>query len=147
MNEPALASLIREVLAEELARLKNVAGEPQARVISERIRIANSDDLNRFAQRVLALASDPEKQKSIQDGKHVFELAGSDTPRANPANSSRGSGHGNIQTIEKGFVSERQIDRLPKDISRLMLGKAARITPLARDRARQRGITIERMDS
>jgi hypothetical protein len=44
------------------------------------------------------------------------------------------------------MVSERQIDALPAGTTGLILGKSARLTPLARDRARARGITFERRD-
>jgi hypothetical protein len=145
MSDPGLSALIREVLAEELAKACMTGAVSTPQPACEQVRIANSADLNSFAERVLALASDPQVAKDIESGKKVFELAGDCSPgtvRESPFPGGEG-----IHTIEKGFVSERQIDRLPKDAKRLMLGKAARITPLARDRARQRGIAIERMET
>jgi hypothetical protein len=50
----------------------------------------------------------------------------------------------NAARIDKGMVSERQIDALPPGTSQLVIGKSVRLTPLARDRARARGIILER---
>ena len=57
-------------------------------------------------------------------------------PIAAPANLSA--------TIDRGIVSERQIEALPAGTSRLLVGKSVRFTPLARDRLRLRAIDIER---
>lgn len=145
MSDPTLSALIREVLAEELVRAGLTGASTRGQSAAKRVRIASSSDLNRFAQRVVKLASDPQVAKAIANGTHVFELEADRGSGNVPEPKQPGSE--SIHAIERGFVSERQIDRLPKGITRLMLGKAARITPLARDRARQRGIAIERMET
>jgi hypothetical protein len=50
-----------------------------------------------------------------------------------------------VHRIERGIVSERQIEALPEGTRRLAVGKSVRFTPLARDRLRMRGIEIERV--
>jgi len=153
MTDAVLASLIREVLAEELARLKPAARA--AAPAEETVRVASDADLQAFARKVLALAADPAKRAAIEDGRLVFRLAGAGAASrpaapatsagpaatAMPAPSADG-----IVVIERGFVSERQIDRMSGDVRRVVLGKTVKLTPLARDRLRKRGIAIERMD-
>ena len=50
-------------------------------------------------------------------------------------------------TVATGFFSERQVDKLPKGTARVVLGKAVKLTPLARDRLSHRRIKIERTDT
>ena len=77
--DPAVAALIREVLAEELARLR-------ADVREERVRIADDTDLAAFARRVLAVADDRGAREALESGRLVFRLdAGAGAPRAPPA--------------------------------------------------------------
>ena len=49
-----------------------------------------------------------------------------------------------VERISKGVVSESQITAIAKNHRCVVLGPAAVITPLARDRARQLGLTVER---
>ena len=147
-TETALAELIREVLAEELARMKPVAA-PDIR--QESVRIENDADLQAFVRRVLELAGDPVARKALEAGRIRFTLARATMARQGRPDAVRRAaapeaGGETVATIEKGFVSERHVDRLGRDVRRVVLGKAVRLTPLARDRLRQRGIAIERMD-
>ena len=163
-TDPAVAELIREVLAEELARL-------QAGVREERVRIADDADLAAFARRMLAVADDRAARDALENGRLVFRLdagaedtvsgasgrsAGSDRVRGGreaaalaglppPAASVPGAG-GHAEVIAHGLLSERRVDRLPRGTARIRLGRSVRLTPLARDRLRRRGIAIERGD-
>jgi hypothetical protein len=141
MSDPALASLIREVLGEELAKLK--AGLPASSGAKESVRIANDADLNAFARKFLARMNDPAARRDFEEGRLEFTLGDGNaaTPPVTPQQTT-----GPEHRIDKGFVSERHIDKLPDGIIRLLVGKAVRLTPLARDRARQRGIIIERIE-
>lgn len=170
--DPAVAELIREVLAEELARLRTGTRE-------ERVRIANDADLAAFAKRMLALADDRGAREALEKGALVFRLdAGSgaagrvgraDTtadgvrsgePRrirtrggadisgtassSSPAATGSPEATGRTEVIEQGLLTERRVDRLPRETARVRLGRNVRMTPLARDRLRRRGIAIER---
>ena len=53
---------------------------------------------------------------------------------------------GHTEVIERGFFSERHAERLPRETARVRLGREVRMTPLARDRLRRRGIAIERTE-
>ena len=180
--DSAVADLIREVLAEELARLG-------AGVREERVRIANDADLAAFARRVLVMADDREARKALETGNLVFRLegsAGSIGSAGGPGNAAGGAGvgihaggmgsngvergrargghddgigaasvpsaalvrglSGPVEVIERGLLTERHVDRLPRETARVRLGPRVRMTPLARDRLRRRGIAIERTE-
>ncbi len=151
MKSETIRLLVREALAEELARLKGGTGlraqtTPQPAVREEVVSIRNSAELMQFVLRLLKVTKDGRGRQEIEEGRWVFRLAGGGSgmgtvgtsgPRATP-------GGGSV-TIEQGLISERQIDGLSKDTRRLVLGKRARLTPLARDRVRQRGLEIERI--
>jgi hypothetical protein len=42
------------------------------------------------------------------------------------------------------MVTERQVNALPAGTTQLVIAGSVRLTPLARDRLRQRGIAVER---
>ena len=163
-TDPAVAALIREVLAEELARLR-------AAVREERVRIGDDADLAAFARRVLAITDDRAAREALENGELVFRLdssAGSARAGAGPhgtgggrvrrgregavftaSSASAESAHGaagNTEVIGRGLLSERHVDRLPRGTARVWLGRDVKLTPLARDRLRRRGIVIERDD-
>ena len=147
MADPAIAALIREVLAEELARIardKAPSGAAPSSVREERVSISSDADLQAFARQVLKHAADPKAREDIEQGRLLFRLAGgqAQAPRqAEPASLGGESHH-----RKPGSFSERQVDRLPKDTKKLRITKRVRLTPLARDRLRHRGISIERME-
>ena len=145
MTDPAVAELIREVLAEELARLR-------AGVREERVRIAGDADLAAFATRVLAMADDREAREALASGRLVFRLdastegavSGAGRRGAGRGRGGREDGAGGTEVVEHGLLSERHVDRLPRGTARVRLGRGVKLTPLARDRLRRRGIVIER---
>jgi hypothetical protein len=88
---------------------------------------------------VLALAENPETKRAILAGKHPFHLAdGANAPAARP------NGADAIARVDKGVVTETAVGRLPRGVVRLLLADGVTVTPLAKDRARRLGITIER---
>ena len=164
--DPMVAELIREVLAEELVRLR-------AGVREERVRIAGDADLAAFARRVLAIADDRKERAAFEKGDLVFRLdaVGSPgKPSSGPGVGSTGGGRlhrgdgggeftstgsraadrqesgGHTEAIERGLLSERHVDRLPRMTTRVRIGREVRMTPLARDRLRRRGITVDRAE-
>lgn len=150
--DPEIAALVREVLAEEVARLRAEKGARAAgagTVREERVRIRSDADLRDFATRVLAMAEDAEARRTLAAGRIVFRLDGA-APESGSRSASTGSaprtaGSGGTETVEGGLFSERQAQRLPRGTTRVRLGRNVKMTPLARDRLRRRGIVIERM--
>jgi hypothetical protein len=156
MAEQMIAGLIREVLAEELAKLRSEKDAlPVVPLREEQVAIANDADIAAFIQKILKLSEDPSERQKLKDGRITFRLtAGATGPAAAPAatgQSHRATGQshratGQSHRIERGLLSERQVDRLPRQTKSVLIGKQVRMTPLARDRLRQRGIVIERME-
>lgn len=153
MNPDTIRLLVREVLAEELARVKGAGGPmagttPKPAVREEVVSIRNSAELMQFVRRLLEAAKDGRARQEIEAGRWTFRLAGAGsgtgtvTTHTAPAPQAQGADR---VTIEQGLIGERQIDGLPPGTGCLVVGKRARLTPLARDRARQRGIAIERI--
>ena len=151
--DPEVAALVREVLAEEVARLraeKGRGGAGASRAREERVRIHSDADLRNFARRVLEMAEDREARRAFDAGRIVFRLDGDDARAAGSASRSPGArlgdDAGHVETVERGLLSERHAERLPRETKRIRLGRRVRLTPLARDRLRRRGIVIERME-
>ena len=150
--DPEVAALVREVLAEEVARLRAEKGARAAgagTVREERVRIRSDADLRDFAARVLAMAEDAEARRALAAGRIVFRLDGaapeSGGRSASTGNAARMAEPGSTEVVEDGLFSERQAERLPPETTRVRLGRNVKMTPLARDRLRRRGIVIERM--
>jgi hypothetical protein len=148
MTSDTVRAIIREVLAEELQRLKagrRTGGAPRPQVREERVSIASDADLAAFVGRLLELARDGQARREIEDKRHVFRLAAgglAPAPGETAASPARPVAH--AARIDAGMVSERQIDALPPGTTQVIIGRSVRLTPLARDRARARGITLER---
>ena len=112
----------------------------------EAVSIASDADLAAFVGKLLKAAADPAARRDIEQGRVVFRLAGgagAASPRpAAPAPAAAPAG--DTARMDRGVVSERGVDALPRGTRVLQLGKDVKLTPLARDRLRQRGIKIER---
>ena len=149
--DPEVAALVREVLAEEVAKMRAEKGERVARagaVREERVRIRNDADLQDLVRRVLAVADDRKARRALAEGRIRFRLDGeeptADTGAAAFRSPPAAGGADATRDIEAGLFSERHAERLPRETTRLRLGPGARLTPLARDLLRRRGIAIER---
>ena len=145
MIDETVRKLIREVLAEELQRVRaGAAAVAGPRV--EAVSIASDADLAAFVGKLLKASADPAARRDIEQGRVVFRLAGgagvaSPRPAAPVAAAAPA---GDTARMDRGVVSERGVDALPRGTRVLQLGKDVKLTPLARDRLRQRGIKIER---
>jgi hypothetical protein len=97
----------------------------------EPVRIASDDDLQRFVHALLARFESPADREAIRTGRLRFTLGGG------------GVSPGTIR-VERGAVTERKVEEAAKAGARLVLGAGAVLTPLAREKARAKGIAIER---
>lgn len=146
IDRTLIRELVKSVIAEEVAAIRKPKAAAAPATAEERVAIANDADLIGFARRVLSLAGDPAKAKEIAAGRYPFRLdrpaqaSAAPAPRvttaAPPAQSHR---------IDSGVVTESTLNKLPRGLSRLVLGPGVAVTPLARDRARALGLTFERM--
>ncbi|MUL82694.1 MULTISPECIES: hypothetical protein [unclassified Mycolicibacterium] len=99
---------------------------------AETVQLANDRDLDNFVRKLLRLFESPKTRADLKAGRLSFRLAG----KASAA------GPGAIHRIETGAVTERHIADLAGGT--LVLGRKAVLTPLAREKARTLGITIEK---
>lgn len=148
MIDDTVRKLIREVLSEELQRVK---ADRQAApgVREETVSIASNEDLGAFVARLMKLAGDAKTRRDIEQGRLVFRLAGT-TPRpagsvaTTPPAPASNAPAGDTVVMDRGVLSERQVDALPKGTRTLLAAPQVKLTPLARDRLRHRGIKLER---
>ncbi|WP_374331558.1 hypothetical protein [Aestuariivirga sp.] len=119
-----LRHMVRDVLREALAQ-RGQAQQGGAAV--ETVRIASDHDLAAFIARVI----EPATAEKIRSGQLRFTL-GAAAAAAAPA----------VAALT-GVITENKIEHL-KGTGRLVLGADAVLTPLARDKARKLGLTIER---
>jgi hypothetical protein len=137
LDAATLRTLVREVIAEEVAALKSGARAASAPT-DHPVRIAGDADLAAFAREVLALAADPARRAAIDAGTYPFRLQGAGgAPAARPAAAAS-------PQVSEGVVTETMIGRLAEGTRRLLLAPGVAVTPLARDAARRRNIAIER---
>jgi hypothetical protein len=142
--------MLRELLAEALAGSNGNGVVPQippppvaavhrpstwqAGEAPERVTIGSDDDLNRFARDLLARAD----REAILAGRVRFTLGG-----GTPSGGGGGTAPGTLR-VDRGAVTERTVEEAARAGARLVLGPRAVLTPLAREKARAKGIEIER---
>lgn len=134
---------IRAILREELAALRSEVSS----ITTETVRISSSADLNRFAQDILTRSASPDFVASVAAGQLNFALAG--TPTAQNTQAPRaivsGSAPTGGVTLNKPLITETDIANLGRETRTLRLNSNSRMTPLANDEARRKGIRIERI--
>ena len=134
-----LRALVREVIRDVL---------PNGLPAIETVNLSTDEDLASFVKRLLDL--DPDQREELRSGRKRFRLATvALTPAAPPSPSpspSPGAGPGAspVRRIERGAVTEAMINQAARAGERLVLGRGAVLTPLARDRARASGVQIEK---
>ena len=141
---PADSDLLRQMVRQVLREIvpETMAALPSVPAAMETVSIASDADLASFAMRV-ATASDAERA-SIAAGTRVFHLAiRPSAPGSSAAPTAAGSGAAVVH-IESGPVTERHVRSAASSQSRIVLGRKAVLTPLARDRARAAGVEITR---
>jgi hypothetical protein len=129
-----LRELVREVIREVL---------PKGLPVTETVNLSTDEELAAFVRRLLDL--DSGQREELRSGRKRFRLAVPPVPRAvagprlvtaatlPPA-----------RRIERGAVTEAMINHAAQAGERLVLGRGAVLTPLARDRARASGVQIEK---
>jgi hypothetical protein len=161
MSEPsqpsemdALRALVREVIRDVLPK-----GLPE----TETVNLSTDDDLADFVTRLLDL--DPQQREDLRTGRKRFRLDAAPPsvappsvappsaapPRLATAQASTAVMAANgmhrsegVRRIDSGAVTEAVIRDAARAGQRLVLGRGAVLTPLARDRARASGVQIEK---
>ncbi len=144
-----LRALVREVIRDVL---------PQGLPVTETVNLSTDEDLAAFVARLLDL--DPEQHEELRSGRKRFRLAAPVVPLASApprppaaagpaaagpaAAGPAGPGASPVRRIERGAVTEAVINQAARAGERLVLGRGAVLTPLARDRVRASGVEIEK---
>jgi hypothetical protein len=153
IDREAIRALVRQVLRdalpeavrEKIATQAADAAAPQQKSESrstdsetsrfEDVAIATDSELNVFVRRLLAL--EPKQREAVQAGRLRFRLKSA--RRSAETEAARGS-----ERVDKGIITEKRVMAAAKAGKRLIVGKGVVLTPLARDKARQLGVQIER---
>jgi hypothetical protein len=141
----ALRRMVREVLKEVLpsetagstGESGHERGEDRADEV-RRVQVRDDRELADLVTQVLNLAEDPHRVADLRSGRIRFALAADDA--STPCEP------GPIE-VDRGAVTERLIHRAAREQRSLLIGARAVVTPLARDRARALGVTIDRRDT
>ena len=143
-----LRALVREVIRDVL---------PQGLAVTETVNLSTDEDLAAFVKRLLDL--DPGQREELRSGRKRFRLAspqalsvpggagqgGAGPVSAGQSNGAERAGEASpVRHIERGAVTEAVIAAAAGAGERLVLGRGAVLTPLARDRARASGVQIEK---
>jgi hypothetical protein len=135
-----LRALVREVIRDLL---------PNGLPDTETVNLSTDEDLAAFVKRLLDL--DPDEREEIRSGRKRFRLPGMSsaappvTGRATRVDGTERAGESSpVRRIERGAVTEAMINQAARTGERLLLGRGAVLTPLARDRARASGVPIEK---
>ena len=94
-------------------------------------------ELAAFVTRLLRLVENPRRRDDLRTGRLRFRLAPGGAAGA-PASARP------VHRIDKGAVTEATVRDAARAGARLVLGRRAVLTPLARDRARAAGVEIEK---
>jgi hypothetical protein len=129
----ALRALVREIIRDVL---------PNGLPVTETVNLSTDSDLATFVQRLLDL--DPEQREELRSGRKRFRLAAPATPAAPAAAPRSAAPAPAVRRIERGAVTEAVVRAAAQAGERLVLGRGAVLTPLARDRARASGVQIEK---
>jgi len=137
----ALREEIRAILREEFVALR---AETKATVPTvERVGVTSRAELTRFAQELLRRAQDPGFAARVMHGDVTFEPA---TPELIGGAIVSAPSRPAPDVLDKSLITERDITNLGPAARSLRLGPHSRLTPLARDEARRRGLRIERTE-
>jgi hypothetical protein len=113
----------------------------------EDVVVRTDDELQSFALRLLGLFENPKTREDLRTGRLRFRLAGwGGQNGAGPlaAGPVGAAPVGPVQRFEKGAVTERHVKAAAAAGARIALGRAAVLTPLAREKARALGVHVEK---
>jgi hypothetical protein len=103
----------------------------------ETVSVRTDRELAAFVTRLLRLVENPRRRDDLRTGRLRFRLA--------PGGAAGASGSARpVHRIDKGAVTEATVRDAARAGARLVLGRRAVLTPLARDRARAAGVEIEK---
>ena len=129
-------------------KVRNAGQSKDKSAVSVQIRTGHQ--LNKFARELVALAQNAELKELIVSGKVEFKLAVAPASKKStpdePIEYVDTKREGDC-SFESGILTESKILKIAKNYQRVVLGKKAVLTPLARDRARSVKLEILRQQT
>ncbi len=149
VDRDTLRALVREILRELVS--SGTGAPPRV----EQVSISDDAALAAFVRRLLELFDDPATREDIRAGRHVFRLkeapavrpaapSTSAPARAAPRRAASPEPAPMPERIDAGVLSEAKVIAIAASRDRVVLGKRVAVTPLARDKARELGLKLER---
>ena len=137
-----IRKIIRELLVEEIASInKESVSLDQKTTREEIVSIKTDEDLMNFVKKILNIVKETDGFSNIENGDIIFHL---DVPSSANLNSRSCTSHPTSNKIEDGLITEYDIAKLDENITVLQVLKNAKLTPLAKDELRKKGIKMER---
>jgi hypothetical protein len=143
IDNNALREMVREALRDALATSGKLPAPVSPAAVTEPISLTSNSELFAFVQRILDMATDSATANRLRSGQIRFELSGTShqshetTPQSNQ----------NGLRIERGAVTEAMVKKAAEAGGVLIAGPSAVVTPLAREKARKLGVTINKETS
>ncbi len=134
---------IRNVLRQELMLIQQEFKSIKPRV--EHVNIHSSDQLMDFVRELLDRAEERNFVDQIKEGALRFEIS----DKINKTDNLKRDPNLDVRkqaSINKMLITERDIGDLKTSEKTISIWKSSRLTPLARDEIRRRGISIERIE-
>lgn len=137
-----IRKIIRELLVEEIASINKESVSLDQKTTSEVIvSIRTDEDLMKFVKKILNIVKETDGFSNIENGDIIFHL---DVPSSANLNSRSCTSHPTSNKIEDGLITEYDIAKLDENITVFQVLKNAKLTPLAKDELRKKGIKMER---
>jgi phosphohistidine swiveling domain-containing protein len=137
-----IRKIIRELLVEEIASINKESVSLDQKTTREVIvSIRTDEDLMKFVKKILNIVKETDGFSNIENGDIIFHL---DVPSSANLNSRSCTSHPASNKIEDGLITEYDIAKLDGNITVLQVLKNAKLTPLAKDELRKKGIKMER---
>lgn len=143
IDNNALRAMVREALRDALATSGKLPAPNTPAAVTEPVSLTNNGELYAFVQRILDMATDSATASRLRSGQIRFELAGASQQSSHVAPQTNESGF----RVERGAVTEALVKKAAEAGGVLVAGPAAVITPLAREKARKLGVTINKETS
>ena len=140
-DEAAVRGVIREVLREVLPSVLGDLTGTTSGTSGEVVVIEDDADLRTFVQDIARRCASAPVREHLSETGGAFTLAGAQGDINQVGNERR---HDDAIHLERGAVTERIVLSASAEGRSLVLGSAAVLTPLAADRARLLGVSIER---
>lgn len=148
LSTEELRAAVRAVLRDVLPVGTATAASGGARSFDGEVSLRTDADLAAFVRRVAALCEDSAQRAELQAGRHRFRLVrpagGVDGLDGLDGLDSERGDRRDTHRVDRGAVTERAVKQAATEGKRLIVGRRAVLTPLARDKARTLGVVIEK---